>query len=963
MNRSKSRHKKVKCRRCNKFVRSASINRHLLTHNIKIECPTCKRNVREDRFFNHRVLCHDHLDESLCNRVTGVHEHMDKSDCSSVNGFFNSYELRFSSSEDYDSIFEKACSTARPIVQAAVQRHPVKCQLTVSLSFYKDSDGQRKESEKVFRSHCEPLLVGDNVDGFFQRAQIILRHSVEVYERHGSGWNFDQHKCSKLEIAKYSPLEGSGFVAISKKLSNMRSTLNITSNDNRCFLYCILAHLFPVEKTSNPNRHTSYKKYEAGNHVDKNGNTRNFNMGGVKFPVQLNDIPKVERLNQLSISVFQWCEGEFGQEYVIPLKHGTGVGEQIDLLYIDDEDTSHFMLIKDFNAFMRHRTKHRQSMFYCRKCLHGFVAQDKQEQHSVFCMQGLNQIPVMPKPGFIEFDAEHKQDKKLFRIYYDFECLTVPYSTCMPESSSTTLVQKHIPCGFAIVAVSEFKEFKEEPVVFSHPDPAVVSKTFITELSRIHDNMMECYDKNQHPIDMTEDDELEFQASLFCHICHKGLDWKSKSNYPVRDHDHTKKTNNFRGAACNKCNLNFFNRTKKVPAIAHNMKGYDLNLFLRDLVRFCQEDDERDADLESPNIPPISLIPENLEKIKAVFTDKFTFLDSFAFLSTSLDRLASNLKKSGIDKFPSLKKQFPEKCELLAEKGVFFYDYATAFSVFEEKDLPPKEAFYSQLSESHISEKDYQRAQDVYKAMECRNLLDYMHLYVLTDTLQLCDVFENFRSLCLEAHGLDPCHYVSLPAFAWDAMLRMTKVKLEVLTDIEMYTFLEKALRGGVTTVNHRHAKANNKYLDDFNPEDPISFINYIDANNLYGASMKNKMPTKNFKWLSQEEIDSIDIQKLDPEGDKCYIFEVDLDYPDHLHDSHTDYPLAVEGKLVEEALLSEYNKQFLEQHGEVFSSSRKLIPDLFAKERYTCSALAEKSTAVLEARACVDKDPQSSYC
>ena len=141
----------------------------------------------------------------------------------------------------------------------------------------------------------------------------------------------------------------------------------------------------------------------------------------------------------------------------------------------------------------------------------------------------------------------------------------------------------------------------------------------------------------------------------------------------------------------------------------------------------------------------------------------------------------------------------------------------------------------------------------------------------------------------------------------------MTGVKLEVLTDVEMYTFVEQGLRGGVTTVNHRHFKANNKYLEDFDAENPSSFIHYVDANNLYGAAMMNKMPTKNFRWLEEKEIESFDVRSTNADGDKCYILEVDMEYPETLHDHHTDFPLAVEGKQINEAQLSNYNKQFLE--------------------------------------------------
>ena len=347
-----------------------------------------------------------------------------------------------------------------------------------------------------------------------------------------------------------------------------------------------------------------------------------------------------------------------------------------------------------------------------------------------------------------------------------------------------------------------------------------------------------------------------------------------------------------------------------------------MNLFLVDLLKRAEK---------------VTIIPENLEKFKAVFTENFIFLDSFSFLSTSLGRLADNLKSAGTGKFKRLRKEFPEHFELLLEKGVYFYDYAKSYSVFSETELPPKEAFYSTLTEEGISEHDYERAKHVFKTTGCETLLDYMLLYVKQDAVILCDVFENFRDLCMEYYGLDCCHYVSLPAFSWDAMLKKTGVKLEYITDIDMYTFIESNLRGGVTTVNHRYYKANNKYLDNYNPLLPASFIQYIDANNLYGASMSLKMPTGNFRWLTKLDITEFDVN-IDSEGDTCYILEVDLGYPASLHDYHNDYPLAVERKVISEDQLSDYNKEFLKVRDEKFTPSTKLCPDLTDKQKYVCS-------------------------
>ena len=105
------------------------------------------------------------------------------------------------------------------------------------------------------------------------------------------------------------------------------------------------------------------------------------------------------------------------------------------------------------------------------------------------------------------------------------------------------------------------------------------------------------------------------------------------------------------------------------------------------------------------------------------------------------------------------------------------------------------------------------------------------------------------------------------------------------INDIEQYTFVEENLRGGVTTINHRLSTTNNKYLDNYDPQKPSSFIIYIDANNLYGAGMMSKLPYGGFRWLETDEIDNLDIKTIDSDGEICYILEVDLDDPKHLHD------------------------------------------------------------------------------
>ena len=193
------------------------------------------------------------------------------------------------------------------------------------------------------------------------------------------------------------------------------------------------------------------------------------------------------------------------------------------------------------------------------------------------------------------------------------------------------------------------------------------------------------------------------------------------------------------------------------------------------------------------------------------------------------------------------------------------------------------------MSNENITEEQYQHAEKVCETFAVKTMGDYYDLYLKSDILLLIDVFENFRKTCLQNYKLDPCYY---PGLSWDATLKMTKIKLELMVDVDMFQFIEKGMRGGISYIANRFEKANNKYMAKFDKSKPSKYIMYLDANNLYGWATSQYLPAGGFKW---KKVGNIDLAKYTEESKRELILEVDLEYPQELHDLHYDYPLAAE--------------------------------------------------------------------
>ena len=264
------------------------------------------------------------------------------------------------------------------------------------------------------------------------------------------------------------------------------------------------------------------------------------------------------------------------------------------------------------------------------------------------------------------------------------------------------------------------------------------------------------------------------------------------------------------------------------------------------------------------------------------------FIDSYRLMSSSLDSLINNLNRGG-HKFRGFMGYTRKQRLLLVRKGVYRYEYMNSWSKFEEKSLPSIDNFYSKLNMSGISDEDYAHAEKVWKEFGLRSLGECHDLYLKTDVILLSNVFEKFRDICFKNYGLDPAHFYTSPGLAWQVCLKKTGITLDLITNPDMLLMFERGIRGGITQVVKRYARANNKYMTDYYRTKPSRYLQYLDANNannLYGWAMSQPLPTGGFKWI---DVKPEEVKELLVEEDRGYLMEVDVLYPRELHDKHND--------------------------------------------------------------------------
>lgn len=576
------------------------------------------------------------------------------------------------------------------------------------------------------------------------------------------------------------------------------------------------------------------------------------------------------------------------------------VSKDIDLLLYKQ----HFFLINNFNRLLSNKKK---SRYYCKLCLVGFCRKKTLSNHVKLCADNKPQKTTLPTDLKLKFKNISKSLRHPFVIYADFECLTEKIHAPAPSSSRsfTERVELHTPVSYVMIALNVNSEiiFHE----FFVGENAV--ENFLTTLKSVSDKLIA---RMKRIIPMKKNDgHYNPHACVLC--------WKPflPGDIRVRHHEHYIGEGDVVGLAHRACNLNY-RSTYFIPVLIHNLKGYDSHLILKNLPR--------------EYATKVQIVPSNMQNFISFSLDHVRFLDSFQFLDASLDTLVQNLAGRN---FQILESFYTKGAHLLRRKGIFPYAYFNSADVLQEKTLPPIEAFKNVLTNTDISQEDYQHAQEVYRFFRCNFFSDYLELYQNADTLLLAEVFESFRRMSLEHYKLDPLHYFTLSQLTFDAGLKYTNIELELLGDINQYIWFEGQMRGGLCLLNRRYKRAN-KELVGYKPHQPQNYILPLDAINLYGCILCSALPMCNFSWLSRDETENFDISNIPPDSEVGYILEVDLDYPENCMDAHENFPLAPEHLTLTYDHLSPYAKELCDRLNlRGVYPCKKLIPNFHAKQNY----------------------------
>ena len=684
---------------------------------------------------------------------------------------------------------------------------------------------------------------------------------ISESKQEASGWEIVGFPKIDTRTGVYSPAAGMGWRPLPEVLHSYirkKRLVNIENNDNQCFKWCIIAHVSPSAR--NPTRIGPYKKaYEM--------NPNAIDFSGLTYPVKVEDIPAFSAMNpHLPPIIVYNISDNLTKEMVdsghafIPVQVPQNIApneEPIGLIL----HREHYILAREPRLLAVHRPKKARN-FICYRHNQTFSSKERYDDHMTRCADE-NQICVnLPDKDYsIKFGTKADNQKMIMSPY-----------TCYADLETLTGDSSAVVSSFAFNIVADHKDADHQGLMTFKGVGCLYRG--LEKLSMLATAIQKEVEREKEQI-ITPAEEVEFKTCKHCWICKKDLGEDRVKDFHAL-------SGKYRGALHKECADKQSLSKWKLPVWFHNGRGFDFHYI-------------------APLLPQISrkfdVISMTFEKITTITTDNMVFRDSNLHMGTTLEKWA---KETG--ELPHTKAYFEnvycsDVAELITKKGEYPYEWVDSWDKFEATELPPREAFASKLAgKGAISEERYQHAQTVWNAAGCLTFQDYNDVYLEADVTLLTDCMESYRAKAMQEYGLDPVHFCTAPSLAWTACLKKTgaEIKPFVCSQKDMLLFAEATRRGGMVNAITRHVETG-----------PYDDVKYIDANNLYGWAMTQKLPTGDYEWettasyegMAPEELETA-ILGIPTDGKKGYIFEVDIHCPKSCHDKFNDLPLFPEAKV-----------------------------------------------------------------
>ena len=735
--------------------------------------------------------------------------------------------------------------------------------------------------------------------------------------------------------------------------------------DGFCFKYALLYHCAKRDKfpAAHHDRRAVLDRYAAAHEEAHGAPPLDFGAleakmaaGGIDVREHAAALTRFENVNKVSLCIWQWD----GQESIACRARACKTSfPEVCLLQVEARGRWHFYYCTNPVYFLMplkepvHENGHMR--IGCGRCGAWYKDRSRFGKHEARCraMQKAQHEDFLPSEQKICFTRAPEELRAPVCIYADFEAINVD-DDCLADNC-----KKQVGVSWGLYVITEFASVHHR-TYHSHVDAeeteGEAALKFVETLLALKKKLWQEHKKakDAHATFAHGWSAAQREAYEDAEVCERcGDAFEEGEKVKVLHHCHL--TGDYLGALCSSCNTSL-----PVPKFCARVFFHNLNYDLANVLHALA------SPLPDPGVncewgfACVGGQINDLKDFQITRTRTYTnaagketqttdidvqFIDSFAHLSCGLEGLLRTLPRAQMHHLrhgfgSAFDATTPQGAPIVGGKSLFPYDHFTTVAQLEGP-IPAREHFYSQLAQSAPSDAEWAHFEASNAALGLATFRAMHDFYLKVDVLGLADVFENYRRVAREAYALDPAYSLTAPAYSWKAMLRMTKVEFDGVPDAETMDFLEAGKRGGVSCAVTRHVKAN--YPDDPSYDaalGPKSLV-YLDANNLYGKAMSYALPTGGMRWIDPSEFEATHHRNATIDYEVAgtgYFFEVDLQYPEHLHDAHAAMPLAPVKRAVREEELTARARQIWEAEKQTHAlalSNEKLLTTLEDKERY----------------------------